>query len=88
MANISTADQAATVHITLQVGEKTLGVALLGPNFLILNEPAVLARGPGIVTVEVDCQSKVFPVNLPQGASPETTRVRVERVMAGKLVAV
>jgi hypothetical protein len=66
----------------LRIGGQELPVAQMGPDFLILKEPATGPAGQGVVTLTVDGISEEIPVNLPQGISLDSRRITIAEVEA------
>jgi len=72
--------------MNLQLGERKIRVAQMGPDFVILREPTSHPPATGIVTLEVDGRIRQFPVFLPRGIAQESKRVELAKVQVDTLV--
>lgn len=77
----------ALVRMTLKVGGQSVGVAQMGPDFLVLKEAVESDATLGVVTLSVDGVTEDIPVLLPNGISQESKRVEIAEVESGALVA-
>lgn len=66
--------------MSLQVGGQTFAASQMGPDFLILREPASSPPTTGTVTLEVDGRVRTFSVSLPHGLRPDSRHVEVARL--------
>ena len=63
----------------LLAGSRRLGVAQLGPDFIILDEPTEVPPGPGELVVLVDGNEKRRAVTLPAGIRAYEIRTPIAR---------
>ncbi len=63
--------------MTLHLPGQTVGIAQMGPDFLILDHPLSHPPCNAGVTVMVDDSTRHWEVALPQGIHPEVVRVVV-----------
>ena len=75
----SAASHSSDVTITLQVDDREVPVAQLGPDFLILREQVRFRPTSGTVRVLVDGNGEEFDVVLPNGVDPEVSRTRIDK---------
>ena len=75
------------VRMTLLVGDQSVRVGQMGPNFLVLAEPFSTQVRQGIVRLVVDEVTEDIPVLLPQGIPSGTDWVETAEVEAEALVA-
>lgn len=59
----------------LLLEDRELEIAQLGPDFLILRQPAQLPPATAEIVLQVDGSERRWPVRLPHGASPEKPEV-------------
>lgn len=59
----------------LLVGERSLPVVQLGPDFLLVGEPVDLPPGEASMVMQVDASERRWKVFLPNGISATTNRV-------------
>jgi hypothetical protein len=64
----------------LVIGSQRIGVAQVGPDFMILDEPMELPAGRGELVVEVDGNERRQVVNLPDGIHPTDLRTRIAAI--------
>ena len=67
----------AAVRMYLTVGSRLMGVAQVGPDFMILDEPVELPPGCGELLVELDGDKKRRSIDLPDGIRPTDVRTRI-----------
>ena len=60
----------------LLLGGRSLTIAQVGPDFLVLEVPQKLPADVGEVVLRVDGHEDRFPVRLPEGADPAVVRTR------------
>lgn len=65
----------ARVNMRLLVGERSLPVVQLGPDFLLVGEPVDLPPGEASMVMQVDASERRWKVFLPNGISATTNRV-------------
>lgn len=63
--------------MTLKVGEATVPVGQMGPDFLILREPLDAPPCTGLVVLEIDGVKEEIPVDLPCGSRRGANRVAI-----------
>lgn len=63
----------------LDVAGRSLPIAQLGPDFLILGQPVELAPTRGEVVMSIDGGERRWPVGLPNGLAVATERTRIVR---------
>ncbi len=74
------ARHSADVEIELFVAGKSLSVAQLGPDFLILEEPSPSEPCVGEIVLRVDGDDERWQVRLPQGSVPTGGRVAIQQL--------
>jgi len=72
--------QSAVVRMRLLLNGCSLPIAQLGPDFLILREPAECPPSKAEITLTVDGKEERWPVRLPEGIQPDHTRIPVLRI--------
>jgi hypothetical protein len=60
----------------LEIAERTFELGQIGPDRIILREPAELPPGPAEVVMHVDSFERRWQVYLPDGISPNSREVR------------
>ena len=73
--------------MTLLVGDQSVRVGQMGPNFLVLAEPFSTQARQGTVRLVVDEVSEDIPVLLPQGIPSGTDWVETAEVETRELAA-
>lgn len=68
------------VKIWLVLDDKSIPVAQMGPDFLLLNAPFDYPPGNAGVVLQVDQSERRWKVRLPDGISAASNRVAVVRV--------
>ncbi len=63
--------------MTLKVGETSIPVGQMGPDFLILREPLDVPPCAGLVLLEIDGVKEEIPVDLPHGSHRGASRVTI-----------
>ncbi len=81
---MSTADpgpcsHAADVRIGLHLPDRVFTVGQLGPDFVILDEPAESPPGVAEIAVAIDGHRRRWPVHLPDGVTPGKPETRIAR---------
>jgi hypothetical protein len=71
------AAHSALVSMRLVSDTIDLPIAQLGPDFLILENPADLAPRSAEIVLRGDSTERRWPVNLPDGIDPATLRTRI-----------
>jgi hypothetical protein len=61
--------------MSLSAAGKSIPIAQLGPDFILLRGEADLPPGEAIVKLRVDNVERQWTVQLPEGVSPKTRRV-------------
>lgn len=79
MSTSSSSAHSAEVRAELIVGEQRYCVANLGPGCIVLREGQQIAAGNAWIELTVDGELRRWEVNLPHGAVPFDTEIRVER---------
>ena len=64
----------------LTVGSRRMGVAQVGPDFMILEEPVEIPAGRGELVVLIDGDEKRRAIYLPDGIRPTDVRTRIAPV--------
>jgi hypothetical protein len=67
----------ARVNMRLLVGERSVPVVQLGPDFLLVGEPVDLPPGEASMVMQVDGSESRWRVFLPDGISAATNRVAI-----------
>jgi hypothetical protein len=67
----------ADVRMYLKVGDHTLRIGQLGPDFLILRGAPELPPSDGEVTLSIDGRVRQWSVRLPDGISTSSARTRI-----------
>lgn len=67
----------AQVNMRLLVGDHSLPVAQLGPDFVLLESPADHPPADACMVLRVDQSERSWNVRLPQGISTHTKRVAI-----------
>lgn len=67
----------AVVRMYLVISSQRIGVAQVGPDFMILDEPMELPAGRGELVVEVDGNERRRVVNLPDGLRASEMRTQI-----------
>jgi hypothetical protein len=62
----------SNVRLHLVVGDRTLELAQIGPNDIVLRTPTDLPPGDAEIIMEIDGHERRWPIHLPQGASVNT----------------
>jgi len=62
----------SNVRLHLLVGDRTLELAQIGPNDIVLRTPADLPPGDAEIIMEIDGKQRRWSIHLPQGASITT----------------
>lgn len=75
----SSSGHSAVVRMTLQMGDISLPVAQLGPDFLVLEAAVEHPPATGIVTLEVDGRVRTVPVHIPGGLYRHSEEVFISR---------
>jgi hypothetical protein len=75
----------AEVQMSLHLPSQTVGIAQMGPDFFILDEPMRHAPCQAFVTLKVDDDLRRWEVALPQGIAPEMRRVPIGLLEASPL---
>lgn len=70
----------AVVRMRLLLNGCSLRIAQLGPDFLILREPAEYPVCDAEITLTVDGTEDRWRVRLPEGIRPEHTRIPVSKI--------
>ena len=65
----------ARVNMRLLVGERSVPVVQLGPDFLLVGEPLDLPPGEACMVLQVDESERRWRVFLPEGISAASNRV-------------
>ena len=60
----------------LTVNGRLFSIGQLGPDFIILDDPAVLPPSQGEITLSIDGRVRRWPVHLPDGIAPGQVRTR------------
>ena len=79
MSTPSSSVHSAEVRADLIVGEDRYSVANLGPGCVVLREGQQIEAGKGWIELTIDGELRRWEVNLPDGAVPFDTEIRVER---------
>lgn len=79
-ATFQKARHSAEVEIELLVAGKSLSVAQLGPEFLILGEATQLEPCTAEIVLRVDGEDERWQVRLPVGSAPGTPRVAIQQL--------
>ena len=87
-AHSSSSGYSAQVAIELRLGERTVEVAQIGPDFLILSETISHPACEATIVLSVDKTERSLPVFLPEGVSSTSPRVALARVEEFAAVAV
>ena len=66
--------------MTLRLGRQMISVAQMGPDFLILTEPASSSVLQGTLLLDVDGVHEEIPVSLPSGLSQASKRVEIAEI--------
>jgi hypothetical protein len=69
----------ADVRMELCVNGRILRIGQLGPDFLILDDPADHPAGRAEIQMSIDGRVRRWPVHLPDGVSTHRLRTRLER---------
>ena len=77
MTKSSQGGHSARVNMRLLVGERSLQVVQLGPDFLMVGEPVDLPPGEACMVMRVDESESQWKVYLPNGISAATNRVAI-----------
>jgi len=72
--------------MTLRLGGQVIPVAQMGPDFLILKEPASSSARQGTILLVVDGVHEEIPVSLPSGLSPMSNRVPIAEIESAVLI--
>ena len=64
----------------LLLNGRSLPIAQLGPDFLMLREPAEHLPSEAEITLAVDGQEERWPVRLPEGIHREHKRIPVSKI--------
>ena len=79
MSTSSSSAHSAEVRADLIVGEKRYSVANLGPGCIVLREGRQIDAGKAWIELTVDGELRRWEVNLPDGAVPFDTEIRMVR---------
>jgi len=66
----------AQVRLHLVIGSRILELGQIGPDRIVVREPADLPPGPAEVVMHVDSFERRWQVYLPDGISPQSREVR------------
>ncbi len=77
IAKSSQGGHSARVNMRLLVGERSVPVVQLGPDFLLVGEPVDLPPGEASMVMQVDGSESRWTVFLPNGISAATNRVAI-----------
>ncbi len=66
----------AEVRLHLVIGDRTLELGQIGPDRIILSEPAEMPPGLAEVVMHVDSFERRWQVYLPDGISPQSCEIR------------
>lgn len=77
----------AKVRMLLLVGDRSIRVGQMGPNFIVLAEPFSTEARHGVVRLTVDEVTEDIPVLLPQGIPSGTDWVETAEVETETLIA-
>ena len=66
----------ALVRLHLKIGDQVLKLGQIGPDRVVLNDPAEFPPGPAEVVKYVDDFERHWQVYLPDGISPQSLDVR------------
>ncbi|HEX5176735.1 MAG TPA: hypothetical protein VFV83_06900 [Chthoniobacteraceae bacterium] len=67
----------AEVKMRLELGDASLSVAQLGPDFLILRNPVEQAAADAVLFFSVDGNERRREIHLPEGISPGRPRTPI-----------
>jgi hypothetical protein len=80
LVSASHTGRSTDVKMQLLLGEISLPVGQLGPDFLLLKEPFLHPPTEGTMVVQVDESEHRWQVILPEGISSESRRVVIAKV--------
>lgn len=86
-ASSPTAGYSAQVAIELRLPERTVRVAQMGPDFLLLAEPVDQAPCEAVVVLKVDQVGRSWSVFLPEGIAAGSLRVPLAHVEKSATIA-
>jgi len=70
----------ADVSMSVVVNGRSIPIAQMGPDFLIIRERVEFPPSEGEITLRVDGHEEHWAVKLPEGIRPSETRTPVERI--------
>ena len=76
-SNQGNGSYSADVQMDLSVNGRTFSIGQLGPNFLILDDPADHPPADGEITFSVDGRVRRWTVHLPEGIVAERARTPI-----------
>jgi len=76
----SSTTYSATVQMHLVIGARCLGIAQMGPEFMILEEPVDTPAGCGELVIQIDGNEKRRAIYLPDGVRSNDVRTRIAAV--------
>jgi hypothetical protein len=79
-AMTSNGGHSAQVKIQLLINGRSVPVAQVGPDFMLLNHPFDLPPGNAILVLQVDESERRWEVRLPNGISSTSNRVAALRL--------
>lgn len=68
------------VRLTLRIGDDLYSLGQIAPDYVILTPPQELPAAFGEVILSIDGRERIWPVELPVGSSPTTSRTPIIRV--------
>jgi hypothetical protein len=69
----------ADVRMHLRVNGRTVGIAQLGPDYLIVDNPINHPPSDAEISVSIDGNLQEWPVYLPEGLTPDKLHTRIQR---------
>jgi hypothetical protein len=73
-------DFSTDVRLTLRIADGDYSLGQIAPDYIILDPPSSLPPGLGEVILSIDGRERKWPVELPVGSSPTTTRTPIRRL--------
>lgn len=69
----------ATIKLELVIGDRTIRVGQVAPDYIIIDTPVVLAPGPAVLVIVVDGRITRREIDLPQGATFDSCIIPIVR---------
>ena len=77
LANLKNGGYSADVQMDLSVNGRSFSIGQLGPDFIILRDPADHPPAIGQITFSIDGRVRRWPVQLPDGIAANQPETRI-----------